>query len=149
MELILLQDIEKVGRKGDIVRVRDGFARNLLLPRKWAVPCTRSNQQFVEEQRERNARRREKERQEALTLGERLEKLILKIEAPAGEQDKLYGSVTSEDISDALKQQGFSIPRKQILFKAPLRRLGTHSVTVELYTETKATVTLEVVRKPS
>ena len=147
MEVILLNDVETVGRRGDIVRVRDGYARNFLLPRKLAMASTRANQQFVEEQKERVARRREKEKAEAQTAAERINHVKVKIEVQAGEQDKLFGSVTSEDIAEALKRQGFSFQKKQILLKDSIRSIGTHPVAVELFPQVRATVTVEVVRK--
>src|SRR4051812_37545749 len=120
MELMLTQDVENVGRKGDVVRVRDGYARNFLIPRKLATPSTRANQEFVEEQKVRVARRREKAKSQAQTAAEKLALVKLKIEAQAGEQEKLFGSVTTEDIAAALKQKGFSIQKKQIHLKEPI-----------------------------
>ncbi len=147
MEIILVQNVEKVGQKGDVVKVRDGFARNFLLPRKLAVPSTRMNQQFVEEQRERSLRRQEKDRQNAQTLADRLAQTKAVLEARAGENEKLFGSVTAEDICESLKRQGFEFHRKQILLKESIRSLGAHQVTVEIYPQIKAAVTVEVVRK--
>ena len=147
MEIILINDVENVGRKGDIVRVRDGYARNFLLPRRLATASTRANQEFVEEQKVRVARRREKEKSEAQTVAEKLSRVKVKIEAQAGEQEKLFGSVTSEDIVEALKQQGYSFQKKQILLKDSIRSLGTHPVAVELFPQVRATVTVDVVRK--
>ena len=147
MELILLKDIEKVGHKGDVVRVRDGFARNFLLPRKWALPSTRANREFFDEQKERMARRREKEKMKAQDLAAKLGQMKLTIPAQAGEQDKLYGSVTAEDICEALNKQGHAFNRKQILLKESIRALGTHAVMVELFSQVKASLTVEVIRK--
>jgi large subunit ribosomal protein L9 len=147
MEIILINDVENVGRRGDIVRVRDGFARNFLLPRKLATASTRANQQFVEEQKVRTAKRREKEKAEAQAAAERLSQVKIKIQAQTGEQDKLFGSVTAEDIAEALKQQGHSFQKKQILLKDSIRSIGTHPVAVELFPHVRATITVEVVRK--
>ena len=148
MEVILVQGVEKVGHKGDVVKVSDGFARNFLLPRKLAIPSTRANQKFVEEQKERAARRQEKEKGEAQTLAERLGQTPVRIEAQAGENEKLYGSVTAEDVCESLKRQGFEFNRKKILLKEPIRSLGTHQVTVEVYPQINVAVTVEVVQKP-
>ena len=147
MEEILLNDVESVGRRGDIVRVRDGYARNFLLPRKLAMASTRANQEFVEEQKERVALRREKEKAQAQKVSERLNQVKITIPAQAGEQDKLFGSVTAEDIAAALKQKGFSVEKKQVLLKDSIRTLGTHPVTVELFTQVRSSVSVEVVRK--
>ncbi len=148
MELILIEDVEKVGRKGDVIRVRDGFGRNFLLPRQLAIPSTRANQQFVEEQKVRSQKRREKEREAAAKASERLSQAKVTIAAQVGEKDKLYGSVTSEDICEALQRSGFELNKKQILLKEPIRSLGMHAVTVEIHPQVKATVNVEVTRKP-
>ena len=147
MELILIKDVEKVGRKGEVVRVRDGFARNFLLPQKFAISSTRANQEFVEEQKKRSARKKEKERTEAFDKAARLNQLKITVPAQAGEQEKLFGSVTAEDIAEALSRQGYTFDRKHILLKESIRTLGTHPVTVEIYPQVKATVTVEVIRK--
>ena len=147
MELILLKDVEEVGRKGDVLKVRDGFARNFLIPRKLALPATRMGREFIEEQKTRAITRREKEKNQALALSERLLKIKLTLEAAAGEQDKLYGSVTSEDIRQALMRLGYQIHKKNVHLQDSLRALGVYPVTVQLYPEVKATVTVEVIRK--
>ncbi len=148
MELILLQDVEKVGRKGQVVRVRDGFARNLLIPRKLALPSTPENQVFVEDQKKRAEVRREKEKKEALARAEKMSAVKVRIEAACGEQDKLFGSVTAEEIAAALAQKGHAVDKKHIQVKESIRTLGEHSVAVEIYPQVKASVTVEVVRKP-
>ena len=147
MELILIKDVEKVGSKGDVVRVRDGFARNFLLPQKLALPSTRANKEFFVEQKERMSRRREKERAQAQELAATLGQLKVTIPAQAGEQDKLYGSVTAEDVCEAVNKQGYSFNRKQILLKESIRALGSHTVGVEIFPQIKASFTVEVIRK--
>ncbi len=147
MEVILIQNVEKVGRRGDVVRVREGFGRNFLLPRKLALPSTRANQKFVEEQKVRAAKRREKEKTAARDQAEKLKKVALKISVRAGEKDKLFGSVTSEDIRQALSDAGYPFEKKQIHIKEPIRSLGKHEITVELYPEVKANVSVEVAGK--
>ena len=148
MELVLLSDVENVGRKGDVVRVRDGFARNFLLPRDLALPSTRANRQFIEEQRARSEKRKAKEKSEAETKVKELEKIEkVTLEAAAGDQDKLYGSVTTEDISQALTERGFPVEKKKIGLKEHIRTLGSYTVSVEIYPQVKANVVVEVVRK--
>ncbi|MCM8776349.1 MAG: 50S ribosomal protein L9 [Candidatus Omnitrophica bacterium] len=147
MELILLKDVDKVGLKGDIVRVSDGFARNYLLPRALALRSTRANAKFVEEHKERLLKKRAKEKSWAQTKAEELKNLKLILEANAGESDKLYGSVTSEDIRQALLEKGYKIDKKHIRLEEPIRTLGSHVVTVELYPQVKVSVTVEVIRK--
>lgn len=148
MEIMLLKDVEKLGQKGEIIRVRDGFGRNFLIPRKLALPTTAASERFLEEQRVRSGKRKEKEKTEALAKGERLAKLKIVLEARAGEQDKLFGSVTAEDIHQALARQGVEVDKKRIHLKESIRALGTYAVTVELYPEVKVTVAVDVIRKP-
>lgn len=147
MELILTKNVEKVGRRGDVVRVRDGFARNFLIPQSLAIPSTRANKEFVEEQKVRASNRREKEKAEAQKTADKMNGLKLVIEAAAGDKEKLFGSVTAEDISEALKTKGHDYDRKHILLKEPIRALGAYSVTVEIYPQVKAAVSVEVVKK--
>ncbi len=148
MELILLKDVEKIGQKGDVIRVRDGFARNFLIPQKFALPSTRTNREFVEEQKVRSQKKREKQKSAAQTQAQLLTQVKIVIQAKAGEKEKLFGSVTAEDICEALNRQGHAFTKKQIHLKESIRSLGTHPVTVELYSEVKTTVTVEVVQKP-
>ncbi len=147
MELILLQDVEKVGRKGQVVRVRDGFGRNVLIPRKAAMLCTPENQGFVNDQKKRAEIRLEKEKAQAAEKAEKLSTVKIKIEAQAGEQDKLFGSITSEEIAEALQKKGHDIDKKQIHLKESIRTVGSHAVSVEIYPQVKASITVEVVRK--
>jgi large subunit ribosomal protein L9 len=132
MELILTQNVEKVGRKGDVVRVRDGYARNFLIPRSLAVPATRANQEFVEEQKVRAGKRREKERTEAQQIADKVSKVKLTLEVAAGDKEKLFGSVTAEDIAEALKKKGHDYDKKHVLLKEPIRSLGAYQVAVEI-----------------
>lgn len=147
MELFLLQDVDKVGRKGDVVRVRDGFGRNFLIPRCLALPSTRANQQFVQEHKDRAVKREAAAKLTAEQKAGQLSQLKLTVQAVAGEQDKLFGSVTAEDICEALSKKGYSFDKKQIHLKEPIRSLGPHSVTVEIFPQVKAAVTVDVVRK--
>lgn len=147
MELILLKDVEQIGRKGEVIRVRDGFARNFLIPQRLALPSTRANQEFFQEQKIRVEKRQEKERQAAHAKAAEVEKIKLVIEAASGEKEKLFGSVTSEDIHLALAKSGHEIPKKHIHLKEAIRALGVHSVVVELYPQVKATIAVEVVKK--
>jgi len=147
MELILLQDVQSVGSKGDVVRVSEGFARNFLLPRRFAIASTRSNRQFVEEQRARMVKKRAQQKTEAENKAQQLQQMKLTMEAAAGEQDKLFGSITAEDIRQALAERGYAVDRKRIHLQDPIRALGSHVVSVELYPQVKASVTVEVIRK--
>lgn len=147
MELILLKNVDKLGHKGDVITVRDGFARNFLIPRNLGLAATRANQEFVKEQKVRSEKRQAKARETATLKAKELKDLTITLEAAAGDQGKLFGSITAEDIRQALANQGCAVDKKNIQLKDPIRILGTHTVAVELYSQVKVSVTIEVVRK--
>lgn len=147
MEVILLNNVDKLGRKGEVVRVRDGYGRNFLIPRGYALESTEVNQVFVAEQKERAAKRFEKEKKQAEEVAAKLGKVKLKIDANAGEQDKLFGSVTAEDVQGLLEKKGYSIDKKDIHLSEPIKALGQYTVTVEIFPQVKVSVPLEVLRK--
>lgn len=146
MELILLKDLEKIGRKGQVVRVRDGFARNFLLPQKAAMPLTAANERFVADQKARAEKRSVVEKIKAQETADKLEGLKLSIQAASGEESKLFGSVTAEDISRLLAEKGFQLDRRKILLKEPIRSLGTYTLTVEVFTQVRANIQLEILK---
>ncbi len=147
MELILLKDVEKVGRKGDVVRVRDGFARNFLFPKKAALPLTAASQRFVDEQRARAAKRLTEQKGEAEKTAKKIESAKFVLRAASGEHDKLFGSVTTEDVSALLAEKGFAIDKKKVLIKEPIKALGSYTISVEVFPQVKASLQLEVLRK--
>lgn len=147
MEIILLKDVKKVGRKGEVVKVREGYARNFLLPQNAAIACTAAGQKFIDQQKAQAAKRAAKEKAEAEKIVTKLEKLNLNIEAACGEGDKLFGSVTAEDISEALKEKGFDLEKKKIQLKDSIRTLGDFEVLVEVYPQVKAKLKIQVVSK--
>lgn len=149
MELILLKDVEKVGLKGDVVRVRDGYGRNFLISRGLALVSSKANRKFVEDMRGRAEKRQALARKNAMSKAEKLKTLTLQIEAAAGEQGKLFGSVTSEDICGVLEKQGFAFTKKQIHLKEPIRALGVHAFEVELYSQVKVALSIDVLPKVS
>ena len=147
MELIMIKDVEHVGQKGDVVRVRDGFGRNFLIPRRLAMLCTLANREFVEDQKKRTQVKREKAKVQAEALAEKLSKLKIKIDARAGENDKLFGAITNEDIRKALETRGHQFDKKVIHLNEAIHQLGTHQVSVEIVPGVKATLAIEVVKK--
>ncbi|HTL48182.1 MAG TPA: 50S ribosomal protein L9 [Verrucomicrobiae bacterium] len=147
MELILLQDVEKVGRKGEVVRVKEGFGRNFLLPRGYGLVANSANKKFVDDLKARAAKRREQEKDEAEGVAQKLKNVKIKLERQAGENEKLFGSVTADDIREALEERSYKFDKKQIQLKDPIRTLGAHQVTVEVYPQVKATLSIEVVAK--
>ena len=148
MELLLLKNVTDVGKKGDVVRVRDGFARNFLLPQDLAIPATRANKQFFADQRARSAKRKAKEKDAAEKRAKEMKDLTIKLEVRAGDGDKLYGSVTAEDLRLELEKQGHVFEKKQVRIKEPLKTLGTHQIDLEIYPQVKTRLTVELVRQP-
>ncbi|HOG23529.1 MAG TPA: 50S ribosomal protein L9 [Candidatus Omnitrophota bacterium] len=148
MELLLIKDVFDVGKKGDVVKVREGYGRNFLLPRNLAIPATRKNQQFFEEQRARSAARKLKEKTAAEKKAKELAELTITLEVKAGEGDKLYGSVGPEEVCAALVQKGYEFDKKQIRMREHLKNLGTHHVDLEIYPQVKTRLTVELVRQP-
>jgi len=147
MQVVLLKDVEKVGRKGEIVTVRDGFGRNFLLPRKLASPATPANIAFTEIEKQRASARKTKKKAAAEEVARKLGSVRIQVEVATGETDKLFGSVTAQDVAEAITKKGFSVEKKQIHLPEPIRSLGTHAVTVELEAGVRATVQVDVVKK--
>jgi large subunit ribosomal protein L9 len=145
MQLILREDVPNLGRPGDVVKVRDGYARNYLLPRSLAIEANPKNLRAFEHQKRLALARREAKRGEALKLKQRLEGLELRIAARAGEEGKLFGSVTNIDIERALRERGFDIERRKIALAEPLKQLGDFTVPVKLDPEIEASLKLSVI----
>ena len=146
MEIILLQDVDKLGKKGATVNVKDGFGRNYLFPHGLALPATRENKTRVEIQKKQARGQQERKKAGAEGLAQQVASLVLQIEAKVGEKDKLFGSVTSQDIAKALLEKGISIDKKRIHLPEPLRSLGKHKVDLELDEGVKAHLQVEIVR---
>jgi large subunit ribosomal protein L9 len=147
MDVILRDHVEHVGRRGDVVKVADGFARNYLLPRKLALPATDANRKWVERERKVAEVREAEERSAAEAIASRLTALDLSVARKVGENEQLYGSVTNADIAALLKEKGFEVDRRKILLPDPLKTLGEHSVPVKLHREVTAHVRVAVVRE--
>ncbi len=147
MEIILREDIEKLGTRGDVVKVAAGYARNYLLPRKLAVAATGSNKKIVEQERQAHLRREAKAAEEATQLGQLLTALTVTILRKAGENDHLFGSVTAADIGDALAAQKFTVDRRKIQLEEPIRTLGDFKVPVKLHREVTVEISLQVKRE--
>lgn len=133
MEVILREDVEKVGSRGAVVKVADGYARNFLLPKKLAVPATASNKKIVEQEREGYLRREAKVQADAQDLAKIMSNIVLTFRQRVGENDHLFGSVTAKDIGEALEAQKFHIDRRKIQLEEPIRTLGEHTVTLRLH----------------
>jgi large subunit ribosomal protein L9 len=134
-KLLLRQDVDDLGARGEIVRVRAGYARNYLLPRKLAVEATASNVKQIEEERARLLKKEAADRSSAEGQAEKIRSLVLEFKRKSGETGALYGSVTSMDIAEALKQRGHEIDRHRIHLAEPIKRLGDFNVPVRLHRE--------------
>jgi large subunit ribosomal protein L9 len=145
MELILKEDIKGLGYKNDIVKVRPGYGRNYLLPQGLAILATDSNRKVISENVKQAAHKAEKIKQDAMALAARIGDLLLEIPAKAGETGKIFGAITTLQISDALKNRGFSIDRKNINLKGDIKMLGDYSATLDLHKEVKHEVKFRVV----
>ena len=145
MEVILREDIEKLGQRGEVVKVAPGFARNFLLPKKLAVQATASNKKIVEQERDAYLRREAKAKGEAEDLGRMLSSVVVTISQRAGEEGHLFGSVTSKDIADGLERQNYTIDRRKIQLEDPIKNTGEYKVPVRLHREVTAEITVNVV----
>ena len=144
MKIVLLQSVRGLGDPGDIVNVKSGYARNYLIPKDIAVFATKSNISHIEN-RIAKAKEMEADRVEKLkVIAEKLDKLSLKFELKAGEEDKLFGSVTTQMISDGLSELGYSIERKDIDIAEPIKTLGNHYVTIYLHKDVSSKVKIKV-----
>lgn len=144
MEVILREDVPNLGTVGDIVKVKPGFARNYLLPRGLAVMADRRNIHVLDHQKRLVADKRERNLRQAQTAAQKLSSVRLVVKARAGEEGKLFGSVTNLDIEKALAAQGFSIERRRIRLEEPIKSVGEHTVPIHLGVGVDATVTVVV-----
>jgi large subunit ribosomal protein L9 len=145
MEVILREDIEKVGHRGEVVKVAPGYARNFLLPKKLAVLATDSNKKIVEQERDAYLRREAKAKNEAEDWGRMLAGVTVTITQRAGEEGHLFGSVTAKDIADALERQNYTIDRRKIQLEDPIKNTGEYKVPVRLHREVTADLNVNVV----
>jgi len=147
LRIVLLKDVERVGRAGEIVKVANGFARNFLIPRGEALLATDANLAHFESRRRQHEAAAEREKKAAEALAQELEKASLTIQARVGEEEKLFGSVTAQNIADLLKEQGHDIDRRKIELEEPIRALGVYNIEIRLHPEVRATIKLWVVKE--
>jgi large subunit ribosomal protein L9 len=145
MEIILQEDVTNLGRIGDIVKVRNGYGRNYLLPRGMAVLADSRNLRVLEHQKRLTAAKKERVQKAAQSIGDKIASLTLVITARAGEEDRLFGSVTNQDIEKALQAQGVTIERRKIILPEPIKQLGAYTVPVHLSSDVHTNVTVQVV----
>ncbi len=148
MKVILLADVKGKGKAGDVIKVSDGFARNMLFPKGLAKEATSGNLKQLERQKAEKAAEEAAKKEEATKLAAEIEKVTVKIETKAGENGKLFGSITSADIAAACKEQfGFDIDKKKINLGSPIKQSGSSEISVKLYPEISAKLKVEVIAK--
>ena len=147
MEVILRADVEKVGSRGQVVKVANGYARNYLLPKHLAVAASESNKKIVEQERQAHVRREAKDKSGAEDLAQLMTGISVIIAHKAGEHEQLFGSVTAKDIAEALEKRNFTIDRKNIHMDEPIRQLGEFKVPVKLHRDVTIEIGVQVVRE--
>ena len=145
MEVILREHVDTLGRRGDVVKVAAGYARNYLLPKKLALPVTEASKRQIEREREKAEARDAEERAGAEALAQRVSGMDISIARRVGENNTMYGSVTSGDIAQALKAKGFDVDKRKITLSEPIKALGEHTVPVKVHRDVTAEVTVKVV----
>ncbi len=147
MKVILREDVKNLGDMGEVVNVSDGYARNFLLPKKFAVEANTKNLKEFEHNKKVIAERASKIKESVKSAAEKLSAVSLTIKAKTGEDDKLFGSVTNMNIADALASEGFDIDKKKIVMDEPIKRLGEYSVTIKLHPEISTQIKVQVVQE--
>ena len=145
MKVILLEDVRDSGKSGDVVNVSDGYARNMLIPRGLAVEATPQNIKQLEKKKEAIAKKFAEDKAAALEMKKKLEEITIEVKTKAGKNGKVFGSVTSADIAEALQAQGFDVDKKKIQLDSPIKATGTTDVNVKLFTEVSGKVKVNVV----
>jgi len=145
MQVILREDIDKVGKIGDLVKVADGYARNYLVPNKKAIEATPKNLNAMEHAKKMVSDRVRKLKKEAAADADTIKALAITIKAKSGEEGKLFGSVTSMDIAEAMKAQGVTIDKRKIILDEPIKRLGDYTIVVKLHADVTADFKLTVI----
>jgi len=146
VKVILTEDITKLGKTGDQIQIKDGYARNCLIPKKMAVPANPQNIKSLEHQKTLLKQKQNRIKRDAEKLAQKIEKNSCTISKPAGEEDKLFGSVTSLDIEESLKAEGIEIDRKRIFLEEPIKTLGIYKIPIKLHPEVTANLNVWVVK---
>ncbi|MBX9601614.1 MAG: 50S ribosomal protein L9 [Bryobacteraceae bacterium] len=147
MEVILREDVEKLGSRGQVVKVASGYARNFLIPRRMAVMATEANKKIVDQERQAALRREAKEASDAQELARMMGSVVVTIRQKAGENDQLFGSVTAQNIADSLDKQGYKIDRRKIQLAEPIKTLGEFKVPVKLHKDVTLELPVNVVKE--
>ena len=147
MKIILKEDFESLGKVGEVVEVKVGFARNFLIPKQVALQATPQNLRVIEQEKSRNKIKLSKDKREAEVLAGQLKKVSLTANVQVGEEDKIFGAVTSQNISELLSAKGFEIDKRKIQLEDPLKALGVFEVPIKLHTEVEAKIKVWVVKE--
>ncbi|HEV2992517.1 MAG TPA: 50S ribosomal protein L9, partial [Candidatus Angelobacter sp.] len=147
MEVILKEDVPKLGHRGEVVKVAEGYGRNYLLPRKLAIEANQGNKAVIEQMKQSAVRRSAVEKSDAESLSKQLEAVSLRFERKAGEKDHLFGSVTSSDVAEALEKKGFNIDRRKIQLSEPLKSLGDFEVSIKLHRDVATRIKVTVAKE--
>jgi large subunit ribosomal protein L9 len=145
MEVILREHVDNLGRRGEVVKVADGYARNYLLPRKLALLATEGNKKQIDRERVKFDAREAEEQKVAQAMADRIANVEVEVARKVGESDVLYGSVTSSDIADALAKKGFEVDRRKLVLQEPIKKLGEVTIPVKLHREVTANVKVRVI----
>lgn len=146
MKVILQQDVKPHGKKGDVVNVNDGYARNFLFPKKLAIEATTGALDDVRKKQEAAQRKEAKERLAAAELADKLKKAIVEVKVRCGEGDRIYGSVTSAEIAAALNEAGYEVDKRKIVLKENIRNIGTYQIEIKVYAGISAKATIKVTK---
>ena len=147
MEVILRDHVDNLGKRGEVVKVADGYARNFLLPRKLALPATDGNKRHVDRERKIMEVKEADEKSQAQAVASRIEAIDVVITRRVGETDQLYGSVTSGDIAEFLKSKGFEIDRRKLILPEAIKTIGTHNVPLKLHRDVTVPLKVQVVKE--
>src|SRR5215468_242667 len=147
MEVILREHVDHLGKRGEIVKVSDGYARNYLLPRKLALPATVGNKKHVERERKIMEAREAEEKGQAEAIASRLAAIDIAIARRVGDTEQLYGSVTASDIADFLKTKGFEVDRRKLILPEPIKTLGEHTVPLRMHRDVTVTLKVQVAKE--
>src|SRR5689334_13206642 len=149
MEVILKEDVAKLGSRGDVVKVAEGYGRNFLLPKKLAIEATKGNKSVIEQMKSAALRRSAKEKAQAEELAKQFDGVSVSFQRRAGEHDQLFGSVTASDVADALGKKGFNLDRRKIQLHEPLKTLGEFTIPVKLHKDVTAHLKVVIDKEPS
>jgi len=144
MEVILKEDVPKLGSRGDVVRVAEGYGRNFLLPKKLAIEATATNKSVIEQMKAASVRRTQKDKADAESLAGQLSAVTITFHRRSGEHEQLFGSVTSSDVAAELEKKGFTIDRRKIHLDEPIKTVGQFKVPVRLFRDVTAQIAVEV-----